>query len=232
MMAKIKNFGLNTRFADKLYSNIRNLGSTIVHLSGILPLFQPMPSPKNIVLFASGSGSNVENIASFFKEDPRVRIKGVLCNNPGAGVVDRCKRLKLPLFCFNRPAFQEPEVLLQLLRGLEPDLIVLAGFLWKIPEEMVRAFPKKIINIHPALLPSFGGKGMYGMYVHQAVLATGEKESGITVHFVNEAYDEGAIILQEKVAIVDGETPESLAGKIHQLEYKHYPRVIGNLLFG
>jgi phosphoribosylglycinamide formyltransferase-1 len=232
MMAKIKNFGLNTRFADKLYSNIRNLGSTIVHLSGILPLFQPMPSPKNIVLFASGSGSNVENIASFFKEDPRVRIKGVLCNNPGAGVVDRCKRLKLPLFCFNRAAYQEPEVLLQLLRGLEPDLIVLAGFLWKIPEEMVRAFPKKIINIHPALLPSFGGKGMYGMYVHQAVLATGEKESGITVHFVNEAYDEGAIILQEKVAIVDGETPESLAGKIHQLEYKHYPRVIGNLLFG
>ena len=232
MMAKIKNFGLNTRFADKLYSNIRNLGSTIVHLSGILPLFQPMPSPKNIVLFASGSGSNVENIASFFKEDPRVRIKGVLCNNPGAGVVDRCKRLKLPLFCFNRPAFQELDGLLQLLEALEPDLIVLAGFLWKIPGDMVRAFPQKIINIHPALLPRFGGKGMYGMHVHEAVLEKREKESGITVHFVNEAYDEGAIILQEKVAIVEGETPESLAGKIHQLEYKYYPEVISNLLFG
>ena len=173
----------------------------------------------------------MENITSFFGEDPRVRIKGVFCNNTKAGVVDRCRRLKLPLFCFNRPAYQEPEGLLQLLRGLEPDLIVLAGFLWKIPEEIVRAFPQKIINIHPALLPRFGGKGMYGMYVHQAVLAKGEKESGITVHFVNEAYDEGAIILQEKVAIVEGETPESLAGKIHQLEYKHYPRVIGKLLF-
>ena len=191
-----------------------------------------MQHTKNLVLFASGSGSNVENIASFFREDPRVRIKGVLCNNPKAGVVDRCRRLKLPLFCFNRPAYQEQEGLLQLLRALEPDLIVLAGFLWKIPEEMVRAFPQKIINIHPALLPRFGGKGMYGMHVHQAVLAKGEKESGITVHFVNEAYDEGAIILQEKVAIVEGETPESLAGKIHQLEYKHYPGVIGNLLFG
>ena len=122
MMAKIKNFGLNTRFADKLYSNIRILGSTIVHLSGILLLSQPMQSPKNIVLFASGSGSNVENIASFFREDPRVRIKGVLCNNPGAGVVNRCKRLQLPLFCFNRPAFQEQEG--QAPAILEPDPVV------------------------------------------------------------------------------------------------------------
>jgi len=232
MMAKIKNFGLNTRFADKLYSNIRNLGPTIVHLSGFLCQLQLMKSPKNLVLFASGSGSNVENIAIHFRDDPRIRIKGVLCNNPGAGVVDRCKRLGLPLFCFNRPAFQQLDGLLQLLRGLEPNLIVLAGFLWKIPGELVRDFPQKIINIHPALLPRFGGKGMYGMHVHRAVIESGEKESGITVHFVNEAYDEGGIILQKKVAIAQGESPESLAGKIHQLEYEHYPEVIGNLLFG
>ena len=231
-MAKIKNFGLNTRFADKLYSNIRNLGPTIVHLSGFLCQFQPMNSPKNLVLFASGSGSNVENIAAYFREDPRLRVTGVLCNNPGAGVVERCKRLGLPLFCFNRPAFQQGDGILQLLKGLEPDLIVLAGFLWKIPEELVRAFPKKIINIHPALLPRFGGKGMYGMHVHRAVNENGVNESGITVHFVNEAYDTGSIILQKKVAIEAGETPESLAGKIHQLEYKHYPQVISNLLFG
>jgi phosphoribosylglycinamide formyltransferase-1 len=191
-----------------------------------------MQSPKNIVLFASGSGSNVENIATFFAEDPRVQIKGVLSNNPQAGVVSRCKRLGLPLFCFNRPAFLQKEGLLELLRGLEPDLIVLAGFLWKIPEQMVRDFPEKIINIHPALLPRFGGKGMFGINVHRAVLEKGEKESGITVHYVNEAYDEGAIILQEKVTISEGETPESLAGKIHQLEYEYYPEVISNLLFG
>ena len=191
-----------------------------------------MQSPKNLVLFASGSGSNVENIASHFREDPRIRIKGVLSNNPGAGVVDRCKRLGLPLFCFNRPAYQQLEGLLRLLKGLEPDLIVLAGFLWKIPGELVRDFPGKIINIHPALLPRFGGKGMYGMHVHRAVIDSGEKESGITVHFVNEAYDEGAIILQKKVAVTPGESPESLAGKIHELEYEYYPQVIGKLLFG
>ncbi len=191
-----------------------------------------MQNPKSIVLFASGSGSNVENIAMYFGEDARVRIRGVLCNNPGAGVVDRCKRLGLPLYCFNRPAFQQLDGILALLKGLDPDLIVLAGFLWKIPEAMVGAYPGKIINIHPALLPKFGGKGMYGMHVHRAVLEQGEKASGITVHYVNEAYDEGAVILQQKVAVAPGETPESLAGKIHQLEYEYYPKVIDNLLFG
>ncbi len=189
-----------------------------------------MDSPKNLVLFASGSGSNVENIHLHFLEDPRIRIRGVLCNNPRAGVVERCRRLGLPLYCFNRPAYLQEEGLLQLLGGLAPDLIVLAGFLWKIPEAMVRAFPGKIINIHPALLPKYGGKGMYGMHVHQAVVAGGEKESGITVHYVNEAYDEGAVILQEAVPLSEGETPESLAEKVHQLEYTHYPRAIASLL--
>jgi phosphoribosylglycinamide formyltransferase-1 len=183
------------------------------------------------VLFASGSGSNVENIAQYFEGDDRVEIVGVLCNNPGAGVVDRCKRLRLPLYCFNRPAYMEGNGILALLKGLDPDLIVLAGFLWKIPESTVAAFPDKIINIHPALLPRFGGKGMYGMHVHRAVIEAGETESGITIHRVNEAYDKGSILLQEKTPIEPGDTPEALAKKIHALEYAHYPPAIASLLF-
>jgi phosphoribosylglycinamide formyltransferase-1 len=186
---------------------------------------------KRIVLFASGSGSNVENIAKYFEGDDRVEIVGVLCNNPGAGVVDRCKRLRLPLYCFNRPAYMEGKGILALLKGLDPDLIVLAGFLWKIPESTVAAFPDKIINIHPALLPRFGGKGMYGIHVHRAVIEAGETESGITIHRVNEAYDKGSILLQEKTPIEPGDTPEALAKKIHALEYAHYPPAIASLLF-
>lgn len=190
-----------------------------------------MHSPKKLVLFASGSGSNVENIAGHFKDDPKVSISGVLCNKTQAGVVERCRRLGLPLYCFNRPAWESPEGIMGLLKALGPDLIILAGFLWKIPQEMVRAYPNKIINIHPALLPGYGGRGMYGMHVHQAVIESGDRESGISIHYVNEAYDEGAIIRQEKVKVSPGDTPESLASKIHELEYRHYPAVISSLLF-
>jgi phosphoribosylglycinamide formyltransferase-1 len=189
-----------------------------------------MHSPKKLVLFASGSGSNVENIAEYFKDNPQVRIEGVLCNKTQAGVVERCQRLGLPLYCFNRPAWESPEGIMGLLAALSPDLIILAGFLWKVPGELVRAYPNKIINIHPALLPKYGGKGMYGIRVHEAVLEKGETESGISIHFVNEAYDEGAIIRQEKVRISPEETPESLASKIHELEYRYYPAVISSLL--
>lgn len=191
---------------------------------------QPIPA-KNIILFASGSGSNVENIANRFATDPRVSIRGVFCNNPGAGVIERCKRLGLPLYCFNRVAFEGRAGLLRVLQSLEPDLLVLAGFLWKIPEHLVAAFPGKIINIHPALLPKFGGKGMYGMHVHEAVVSKGEKESGITIHYVNEAYDEGAVIFQKKVALDPSDGPEAVAKKVHALEYAHYPEVIESLLF-
>jgi phosphoribosylglycinamide formyltransferase-1 len=125
----------------------------------------------------------------------------------------------------------EGKGILALLKGLEPDLIVLAGFLWKIPESVVAAFPDQIINIHPALLPRFGGKGMYGMHVHRAVIEAGEKESGITIHRVNEAYDEGSILFQETTPIEPGDTPEALANKIHALEYAHYPPAIASLLF-
>lgn len=186
---------------------------------------------KNIVLFASGSGSNVENIANYFRDNERVRISGVLCNKTNAGVIERCHRLKIPLYCFNREAFNEESGLLALLKGLNPDLLVLAGFLWKIPEGFVREYPDQIINIHPALLPKYGGKGMYGSHVHQAVSQAGDTVTGITIHWVNAAYDEGNIIRQERVNIKAGEDPGRIAAKVHELEYAFYPEVIAELLF-
>lgn len=186
---------------------------------------------RNIVFFASGSGSNVENIANYFFERNDVHIQGVMCNNPQAGVIERCNRLKIPLYCFNKTAYNHLEGILTLLKGLKPDLIVLAGFLWKVPDELIRAFPNKIINVHPALLPKFGGKGMYGMHVHEAVVNAKERESGITIHFVNEVYDDGEIIFQEKVAVLPTDQPQDVAAKIHELEYKYFPKVIDQLLF-
>lgn len=187
--------------------------------------------PKNIILFASGSGSNAENISKYFQKDPRVRIRAVMGNNLQAGVVERCKRLGLPFYGFNRAAFQDPGGLVGVLRSFEPDLIVLAGFLWKVPGEVVRAFPDAIINIHPALLPAYGGKGMYGMHVHRAVVEDGAKRTGITVHYVNEAYDEGAVIMQREIPVTPGDTPESVADKVHALEYEYFPKAIETVLF-
>ncbi len=189
----------------------------------------PADNPRNIVLFASGSGSNVENIADYFRGS-EVRIRGVLCNNFKAGVIERCKRLGIPIYCFNRPAIEEVSGLLALLDSWQADLIVLAGFLWKVPEALIRAYPDKIINIHPALLPKYGGKGMYGMRVHEAVVAAAERESGITIHYVNESYDDGAVIFQKRVAIAASDQPEDVASKVHALEYEYYPKIIESLL--
>lgn len=186
---------------------------------------------KNIVFFASGSGSNVENIINYFFGRQDVHFKGVLCNNPKAGVIERCNRLGIPLYCFNKSAYNNPIGLLGLLDSLEPDLIVLAGFLWKIPKAFTSAFPDKIINIHPALLPKFGGKGMFGMHVHTAVVNAKERESGITIHFVNDLYDDGKIIFQESVVVLPEDQPEDVAAKIHELEYQYFPEVIDRLLF-
>jgi len=185
---------------------------------------------KRLVLFASGSGTNVEAIAASFKDHPAITVSAVLTNKRDAKVLDRCNRLNLSALYFNKNAFLGSDVVLRLLQGLDPDLIVLAGFLWKIPNAIVAAFPNKIINIHPALLPKYGGKGMYGMHVHQAVLKSGDQESGITIHYVNEAYDEGQIIMQASVPVAYDETPESLAKKVHQLEYAHYAKVIEEIL--
>jgi len=185
---------------------------------------------KKIAIFASGSGTNMERIASFFAENPNVEVSLVVCNNPMAGVIQRAERLGIPVEMIDRKSFYDTDSLTQKLKYLKIDLVVLAGFLWLVPNHLLKAFPDRIINIHPALLPSYGGKGMYGEKVHQAVIAAKERFSGITIHYVNEQYDEGAVIFQEKIELVADETPESLASRIHELEYLHFPRVIDRLL--
>lgn len=185
---------------------------------------------KRIALFASGSGSNVENIINYFKEDNEVEIVGIYCNNPKAFVFERVKPYGYEVQLFTRDEFYNSTQIVDELVAKKTDLVVLAGFLWLIPESLVKAFPDKMINIHPALLPAYGGKGMYGMKVHEAIVANKEKESGITIHFVNEHYDEGKIILQAKCALNETDTPEDVAKKVHQLEYDHFPATIAKLL--
>jgi phosphoribosylglycinamide formyltransferase-1 len=184
---------------------------------------------KKILLFASGAGSNVENIIQYFKNNPDVKIAGVFSNNSNAIVLDKAKNHNVPTLIFNREQLTDGFVF-DKIAELKPDLIVLAGFLWKMPEEIVKAYPNKIINIHPALLPKYGGKGMYGIKVHQMVLENKEKETGITIHYVNEHYDEGEFIFQQKVAIEDCKTPEEVADKIHELEHKYFPIIIEKIL--
>ena len=185
---------------------------------------------KRIVLFASGSGSNVENIANYFSDRSPITVTAVLTNKRDAKVIDRCNRLNISALYFNRQAFSNSDCILNLLKSLSPDLIVLAGFLLKVPNNLIEAFPNKIINIHPALLPKYGGKGMYGMNVHEAVKENNESETGITIHYVNANYDEGGIIHQAKTSISLHDTPEKIAEKVHQLEYEHFPKVIEELL--
>lgn len=185
---------------------------------------------KKIILFASGSGSNVENIANYFKLRKDVTICCVLTNKSDAKVIERCNRLGINALFFNRQAFSKSNFILDMLRSLEPELIVLAGFLWKIPEAITNAFPNKIINIHPALLPKYGGKGMYGMHVHNAVKEAKETETGITIHYVNAHYDEGTTIQQVKTVVNPKDSPEDIASKVHLLEYEFFPKVIDELL--
>lgn len=181
---------------------------------------------KNIVLFASGSGTNVQNIAEFFSKDATARVAAVFCNNPKAYVIQRCEKLGIPCILFNRSDFYKSERVLELVQAFEADVVVLAGFLWLIPENLIEAYPNRIINIHPALLPDFGGKGMYGMYVHEAVIAARKSESGITIHLVNKEYDKGKQLFKAQTPIAEDDTAESLAKKIHELEQKHFPMVI------
>lgn len=179
---------------------------------------------------ASGSGSNAENLISYFKEHVQIEVAAVLSNKSTAGVLDRCERLETPAFFFNKAAFWGSDAVVQLVKGLQPDLVVLAGFLWRVPLGILTAFPNRIINIHPALLPKYGGKGMYGAKVHEAVKAHGDLESGITIHYINAQYDEGAVIFQARTAIAPTDDVERIAHKVHELEYEHFPRVIENLL--
>ena len=185
---------------------------------------------KRVVIFASGSGSNAENLIKFFQNRDNASVIQVLTNNPHAKVLDRCKKLKISALSFNKIAFTETEDVLNILKANKPDLIILAGFLWKFPENILKYFPNKVINVHPALLPKFGGKGMYGMHVHQAVIDNKESETGITIHYVNENYDEGAIIFQSKCEVLASDTAQDVADKIHELEMKHFPEVVNQLL--
>lgn len=181
---------------------------------------------KNIAIFASGSGTNAQRIAEYFKDHSSIRVSIILSNNPKAYVLDRARQLGIESVLFDRTEFYETNRVVQLLTDKRIDFIVLAGFLWLIPINLLQAYPSRIINIHPALLPNYGGKGMYGMKVHEAVIAAGEAESGITIHYVNEKYDEGLTIFQARCTIDSGDTPECLAEKIHTLEYRWFPEVI------
>lgn len=185
---------------------------------------------KKIAIFASGSGSNAENIIRFFAKKPEISVNSIFCNVPGAYVLERAKKYNVPAYVFNREEMKNPEKVLHQLQEQEIDFIVLAGFLWLMPSCITAAFPNRIINIHPALLPNYGGKGMYGDKVHQAVIAAGEKESGITIHYVNEHYDEGAPVFQARCSITPEDTPDTLAAKVHALEYEHFPRVIEEVI--
>jgi phosphoribosylglycinamide formyltransferase 1 len=180
----------------------------------------------HIALFASGSGTNAERIISHFRSHPAVQVNLVLSNRPDAFVLERAKNHGIPSAVFGRQQFYESDDVLNILKKNNITFIVLAGFLWLVPQNILETYPGRILNIHPALLPKYGGKGMYGMKVHEAVLLAGETESGITIHRVNEKYDAGDIVFQARCPVLPGDTPENLATRIHGLEYEHYPNVI------
>lgn len=184
---------------------------------------------KKIVIFASGSGTNTQNVIQYFQQSNVAKVVLVLSNKKDAKVLERAKALHTKAISFSKAELASEDGVLQILKKAAPDIIVLAGFLLKFPEHILSEFPNKVINIHPALLPKYGGKGMYGNRVHEAIVAEGETETGITIHFVNEHYDEGAIIFQKKVEVRPEDTAEEVAKKVHLLEYEWLPRVIEEL---
>jgi len=185
--------------------------------------------PLRIALFASGSGSNAENIFQYFSHNPKFQFPLIISNKPDAFIHERAKKLNIPSFTFSREDFSNGVPIMDALLKQEIDVIVLAGFLLKIPLVLIDGFPGKIINIHPALLPKYGGKGMYGHHVHEAVKTSGDTESGITIHYVNAHYDEGNIIFQAKCPVLPNDTPDMIAEKVHALEYEYFPKVIEEL---
>ncbi|MCK5171139.1 MAG: phosphoribosylglycinamide formyltransferase [Bacteroidales bacterium] len=185
---------------------------------------------NKIAIFASGSGTNAENIIKFFKENKKIEISLIFSNNKNAPVIQRAIYHGIKYHIFSRPDFYESDKVLRILNKDNIDFIVLAGFLWLIPEYLIDAYPNKIINIHPALLPKYGGKGMYGMKVHETVVENRDTESGITIHYVNKEYDKGNIIFQTKCNVLPDDTADDVAKKVHELEYAHFPVVIKNLL--
>ena len=184
---------------------------------------------KKIVIFASGSGSNAEKIMQYFEKHPKAAVAAVLSNKSDAGVLSIAKNYNVPTLVFSREELNDSHVL-EYLHGIRPDLIVLAGFLWKFPKSIIEEYPGKIVNIHPALLPAYGGKGMYGLNVHRAVVEDRATETGITIHYINEFYDEGATIFQDTVVLSGNETPEEVAAKVLKLEHTHFAQVIDRIL--
>ena len=189
-----------------------------------------MENKINIAIFGSGNGSNAQHISEYFANNNKVNISTFIANKKDAYIIERAQKLGIPCRIFNRNDFYYPNSVVDYLQEMEIDIIVLAGFLWLIPENILQVYPQRIINIHPALLPLYGGKGMYGMNVHQAVIDNKEVESGITIHFVNDKYDEGTTIFQAKCNITPKDTAETLAQKIHLLEYEHFPKTIENVI--
>ena len=184
---------------------------------------------KKVIIFASGSGSNALKIFEYFNNNQNIIIDSIYCNNPRANVINVFQKLSIKTVLFNKKEFYE-RAFLEGIISTNPDLIVLAGFLLKIPEKMVSAFENRIINIHPSLLPKYGGKGMYGLNIHKEVLLNKEKFSGLTIHYVNKEYDKGAVIFQKKIKINEKETPESLSSKVLKLEHENYSLIIEKIL--
>lgn len=185
----------------------------------------------SLIIFASGKGSNAQAIIDYFKQNRKAKVSLIVSNKADAGVLDIARNEHIPFLVVDKHSFKET-LLIEQLKEYNPSLVVLAGFLWKIPDALVAAFPDKIINIHPALLPNYGGKGMYGHHVHNAVVAAKDAESGITIHYVNEVYDSGNIIVQARCKVHEGDTADSLAARIHHLEHFYFPRAIEFLLSG
>ncbi|MGG9970749.1 formyltransferase family protein [Ferruginibacter sp. SUN002] len=221
-------FGFFKRYLGKIWGRINGRRTrdgrqgTTVHEPWAMAHGRP-----TIAIFASGAGSNAKKI---IESNPSFTIGLIVCNKPGAGVLQIAADNNIPALLIEKERFFKDDAYLEKLKAAEIDFIILAGFLWKIPKKLIEAFPNKIINIHPALLPNYGGKGMYGHHVHQAVVDAKEKESGITIHYVDELYDHGNIIFQAKCVVTENDTADTLAQKIHELEHEHYPRVAAQVI--
>ncbi len=185
----------------------------------------------NIAVFGSGSGTNAENLIQYYRNHEAIKINLILSNNQNAYILDRAKSKGVESFVFNKNDFYHSSIVLDKLKEFEISFIVLAGFLWLLPENIIASYPRKIINIHPALLPKYGGKGMYGINVHKAVIESGDKESGISIHYVNNNYDEGDVIYRATCPVLENDTTETLAERIHELEHKHFPLITEKVVF-
>ena len=221
---------LAVSFVFGQFSFFWNYEKKILTKMGFIKRKTPKIEPFKLAIFASGKGSNAKKIIQYFDNEQLVKITMVVCNNPEAGVLDIAKHHNIKTLVIDKKTFTQTEKYVQLLKNEGITHIILAGFLWKVPETMINGYRNKILNIHPALLPNFGGKGMYGDKVHEAVIASGQKETGITIHLVDEHYDHGTTVFQASVAIEESDTESSIAQKVHALEHLHYPRVIAEWL--